>query len=177
MATSFGGQTDTGSESVIAVTIPVSRKGSNVRRPAGTAPDSEEMPAPELVIASDPVLVAAAVQPDLEEEKGVEETGNEAGLTELEAIRQYLSILANRSAPEQAKEVASDALWTTLSGGFDPELRLEIAEALIRSADESFHALLAAHLEKIRDEAVDFDQDDLARQAEQLLKQLDLTDE
>jgi hypothetical protein len=147
----------------------------------GSVPAQAE-PAAETVVRSEPaaeVLVAPLVEPGMEAEPEVaKDTSDEDKLeeTEHEAIQRRLAMLANASAPAHALQASRDALLTTLSGGFDPEVRLEIVSALIRQVDDSYHALLAAHLEDIRSEAMDFGKEDLAGKAERLLKQLDSMD-
>jgi hypothetical protein len=81
--------------------------------------------------------------------------------------------MANPSAPDRALEVSRDALLTVLSGGYALETRLEVARSLVSRVDMAFESLLAAHLEDIRSEARDLGREDLAREAEQLLKRIE----
>ena len=45
---------------------------------------------------------------------------------DLQAMQRHLAVVSNPSAPEKALEVSTAALLTMLSGGHEPELRLEI---------------------------------------------------
>jgi hypothetical protein len=91
---------------------------------------------------------------------------------DLTAIRRHLAVMTSASAPARAQEVSRDALLTVLSGGHDPELRLEVARTLMSGVDPALYDLLAAHLDDIRVEAEDFGFEDLAREAGRLLEQL-----
>ena len=88
-------------------------------------------------------------------------------------LQQHLAVVANPSAPEKAVRVSADALLTALSGGYEPEVRMEIVQGLLRRIDVAYHDLLAGHLEDIRTEAMASGQDGLAREAARTLKQLE----
>jgi hypothetical protein len=88
-------------------------------------------------------------------------------------IRRHLAVVTSSSAPDRARAISRDALLTVLSGGYDLELRLEVVRRLLFRVDTAFESLLAAHLEDIRSEARDFGEEDLAREAELLLKRLE----
>jgi hypothetical protein len=88
-------------------------------------------------------------------------------------LERHLAVVSNRSAPERAVKVSTDALLTALSGGYDPEMRLEIVKGLLGRLDVAYHDLVVGHLEEIRAEAEDFDKKDLVREATRLLRQLE----
>ena len=91
----------------------------------------------------------------------------------LGSLERHTAVLNNPSAPEAALEVSEDALLTALSGGYEPEVRIEIVGVLIDHVDVALHDLLIRHLENLRDEAQDFEKDELVAQAERLLKRLE----
>jgi hypothetical protein len=95
---------------------------------------------------------------------------------DLRPIERHLSVMANDSAPEQATTVSADALLTALSGGYEPETRIEIAGELLDKIDESMLSLLAAHLRDIQQEAQELGKDDIAKAAERMLKRLEPSD-
>jgi hypothetical protein len=88
-------------------------------------------------------------------------------------IEKHLSVLANESAPERATVVSTDALLTALSGGYEPEVRLEIVQALLDEIDVAYYDLLARHLEDIRTEALESGREALARAAAGVLDQIE----
>ena len=92
---------------------------------------------------------------------------------DLRAIRRHLAVLANPASPEEALSVSTDALLTVLSGGYEPETRLEIVKALFETVDASLHSLLAEHVKDLRDEAEAFDDTALVKQATRLLIKLE----
>jgi hypothetical protein len=95
----------------------------------------------------------------------------------LRAIHRHLAVLANANAPERAREVSTDALLTALSGGYEPELRLEIVKGLLGRVPVAYESLLAEHLVDIRAEAEAFGLDDLADKTKRLLRQLELSED
>ena len=137
---------------------------------AATEPVATE--APEAVI----IPVLPVVQPsglDVEPE-ALEPTAEEA-LEPLEALERYMATLAAKASAETKAE-AEDALLTALSGGYEPEVRFRVVRALVGKVDAGLHSLLVEHLESIRSEAVDFGKDELAYEAERLLKSLERTE-
>ena len=72
---------------------------------------------------------------------------------------------------------STDALLTALGGGYEPEVRIEIVKRLLDKVDDSLHSLLAKHVRDIRDEARDFDKEELEKAAEKLLEQLEPSEE
>jgi hypothetical protein len=91
----------------------------------------------------------------------------------VEAIERHLMILANGSSLQEHLGTSTAALLTALSGGYELELRLQIVKGLLGKVDVAYESLLAEHLRHIRDEAVDFGKEDLAKEAEKLLKHLE----
>ena len=96
---------------------------------------------------------------------------------DVRSVERHLAVLHNSSAPERARTVSTDALLTALSGGYEVETRLEIVKELLDEVEESMLSLLAAHLRDIRDEARDFGKEELAKDAEGLLRRLEPSDE
>ncbi|MEE8386238.1 MAG: hypothetical protein V3S01_09995, partial [Dehalococcoidia bacterium] len=138
---------------------------------AATKPVATE--APETVIV--PVLpVVQPSGPDVEPE-AVEPTEEEA-LEPLEALESYMATLASKGVSAENKALAEDALLTALSGGYEPEVRFQVVRALVGQVDAGLHSLLVEHLESIRSEAEDFGKDELAYEAERLLKSLERTE-
>ena len=88
-------------------------------------------------------------------------------------FRSHIAILAGPSISAGDLETSIDALLTALSGGYGPDVRMEMVVALVPRIDESLHSLLAAHLRNVRDEALDFENDRLVWEAERLLKSLE----
>jgi hypothetical protein len=88
------------------------------------------------------------------------------------AIRRHLAVLDDPTAPESAWAVSTDALLTALSGGYELGVRVQIVKALLGRVDAAYNSLLAEHLHAIHREAADFEKEDLAREAKQLLKRL-----
>lgn len=97
----------------------------------------------------------------------------EADADPAETIEDHLAVFSDAASSESARSESSDALLTALSGGYEPELRLEIAKALMGRLDVAYHDLLAGHLEDIRAEAEDFGKTDLAKEATRLLERLE----
>ena len=62
----------------------------------------------------------------------------------------------------------SDYTFSTVGGGYEPELRLRIVRVLVDRVDLALHFVLAKHLEDIEVEAKDRSMRDLAGQAKQL---------
>jgi hypothetical protein len=91
----------------------------------------------------------------------------------LDAIERHLATVGKTGLSEEDRKASEDALLTALSGGYDPEVRLQIVRGLIGSVDPMLHSLLARHVEDILDEARDFEKTALASEAERLLKSLE----
>ncbi len=89
------------------------------------------------------------------------------------AVERHLAVIANASAPPRARRTSEDVLLTALGGGYEPEVRLEIVRGLLGKLDIAYNSLLAKHLEGIRDEARDFDDETLALEATRLLKSIE----
>ena len=87
-----------------------------------------------------------------------------------------MATLARKDASPETKAEAEDALLTALSGGYEPEVRFRVVRALVGTVDAGLHSLLVEHLESIRSEAKDFGKDELAYEAERLLKSLERTE-
>jgi hypothetical protein len=131
---------------------------------------------------SAPTAQLLTVAPLAAEVEGLETEAPEAEApaepeNDLQAMQRHLAVVSNPSAPEAALEVSRDALLTMLSGGYEPELRLEIVQSLLSGIDVAYHGLLAGHLETIRAEAEDFGMEDVERQAARLLQQLEPSEE
>jgi hypothetical protein len=139
-------------------------RSSTVQEPAGI-----HLPANATPIVPDTSVVESADTPEAETEEALLEV--EDGL---KAIHRHLAVLSNPSAPEAALSVSRDALLNALSGGYEPEVRIEIVQGLFLRIDESLVSLLVEHLLDIRDEARDFDREELVNEAERLLKRLDV---
>ena len=92
-------------------------------------------------------------------------------------VHRHLAVLTNNAAPEHAREVAIDSLLTALSGGFAPELRVEIVDTLIPSVDAAYLSLLAEHVWSVRFEARDFEDNALLDETRRLLRRLDAWEE
>ena len=84
------------------------------------------------------------------------------------------AVLDSGSASEDAVSESTDMLLTALGGGYEPETRFVIVKELLDHVDMDLRSLLMRHLEDIRDEARDFDKQELADRAEQLLQRLEL---
>jgi hypothetical protein len=82
-------------------------------------------------------------------------------------------VLAEGATDGEARKAAEDALLTALSGGYELEVRMRIVRALADRIDAGLRSLLASHLEDIRSEARDTGRNDLAEEAEGLLKKLE----
>jgi outer membrane protein assembly factor BamB len=93
------------------------------------------------------------------------------------AIDRHLSVLANASAPERARRVSEDALLTALGGGYEPDVRLQIARELLGNVDVAYNSLLAKHLEDIRIEAQETGNEKVAKKAARLLERLEPSEE
>ncbi len=114
--------------------------------------------------------------PQVQDHERAAETERMMAPDEGDMIGRHLAVLGNSSAPERAVSRSQDALFTVLSGGYDAALRLEVAETLAPRLDSGLRELLRAHVEDIRQEALEFGQDDLTSRAERLLRRLDATD-
>jgi hypothetical protein len=90
-----------------------------------------------------------------------------------ENIRRHLNILADRANSETARRDSVHVLLNTMGEVEDLETRLQIAGELIGQVDISLRALLVEHLETIRDEAKEQGMEDLEKQAERLLSDLE----
>jgi hypothetical protein len=91
---------------------------------------------------------------------------------ELAHIHRHLAVLGNPAAPEKATVVSVDQLLTTLSGGYDLDLRLQVAAALVSRIHNSLSSLLIAHLHHMRMEAQELDLPDVVKDLEALLARL-----
>ncbi len=89
------------------------------------------------------------------------------------SIDRHLAILANASAPEDARRVSEDALLTALGGGYEPEVRVQIVRGLLGKVDVAYNSLLAKHLEHIRLEAQELGNKKVVQEAARLLKNLE----
>lgn len=89
------------------------------------------------------------------------------------SLERHLAILGDRAASDEVRKASQGALFTALGGGYGPDRRLEIARALVSRVDLNLHSLLAKHLEDIRAEAEELGREDLAAEAEQLMKKLE----
>ena len=105
------------------------------------------------------------------EESTVEMPGTSARL------ERHLAVIANASAPARARRISEDALLTALGGGYEPEVRLEIVRGLLGNVDVAYNSLLIKHLEDIRSEAMEFDNEKAVQEAARLLKNLELSRE
>ena len=122
------------------------------------------------------VVIGDASDTDVSKTSEVEETPAETD-DPIRAIHRQMAVLANASAPESAVEVARDALLEALGGGYELDVRVAIVEGMIETVDVAYHSLLAKHLVDIRDEAVEFGQDEIAEEASRLLKRLERSEE
>ena len=89
-------------------------------------------------------------------------------------IDRHLAITAK--APETAPQASQDALLQVLSGAQPLETRLKIVRGLLGKVDVSLNSLLEEHLESIRAEAEADGREELAEEAEELLKSLQVAD-
>jgi hypothetical protein len=87
-------------------------------------------------------------------------------------IHRHLAVLGNPAAPESATVVSVDELLTTLSGGYELELRLQVAGVLVSRIDDSLSSLLVAHLHHMRMEAQELDLPHGVQEVEALLARL-----
>ncbi len=142
---------------------PVEEQIAENLEPAVAQPE-EALTLPATRVVSVPTAAAALQKPDADRLAGTDDDAS--------AMRRHIAVLRNALAPERAVEVSTSALFTALSGGYDLEVRIEIATALLERIDVAYEALLAGHLRDIRDEARAFEKDGLARQAEELLERL-----
>ena len=122
------------------------------------------------------VLAVRVFEPGIDAE-AVAQKKSQPPATELDMIRGHLSLLAGGSAPDDAWDAARDALLTALSGGYDPELRLEMVKALAGKLDVAYDSLLVDHLRDIHQEAMDFEKKGVAQEAERILRQWEPSEE
>jgi hypothetical protein len=153
-------------------------------RPGGVAAPQEEVVAERYapVEAPAPAVQVLTVAPRVPQVEGLAPEAPEAEVPaepedDLQAMQRHLAVVSNPSAPEKALEVSTAALLTMLSGGHEPELRLEIVQRLLPQIDAAYHGLLAGHLEAIWAEAEDFGMEDVAREAARLLQQIEPLEE
>ncbi len=156
-------------------------------RAVPAASGTEEGPAVEPVRAPDSTGTAAIVlagavevdEPEAVEAEAEEETPADVEADEdpLDTIRRHLAVVAHASSPERARSASTDALLTALSGGYELETRIEIVKGLFSNIDNSLVSLLVEHLRDIREEARDFDREELVNEAERLLKRLEPSEE
>ncbi len=130
-------------------------------------PTAEPVPA-----ASIPMLLSGGFDV-VEHPSSDREAAEEEEEDPLQAIERHLMILANGSSPQEDLGASTDALLTALSGGYEPEIRLQIVKGLLGQVDVAYESLLAEHLRDIRDEAMDFENEIVAKEAEKLLKRLE----
>ena len=90
----------------------------------------------------------------------------------LREVSRHLAVLTDAGAPEETRRIAEDALLTALSGGYDADVRLRIANTLVDNVDVAYHSLILKHLESIRDEAMVFGRPDLERKTTRLIERL-----
>ena len=135
---------------------------------AGVGPVEVEEPAADAVgryySATVPVVPETRTV-DVEPAEGAPAVADEQPVR---VIQWHLAQVAEATSSETPPEVSTDALLTALSGGYEPEFRLEIVQALVGVVDEAFHSLLVAHLIDIQAEAEDFEKTDLAAEAKRL---------
>jgi hypothetical protein len=129
--------------------------------------ESADVPLPSVPVVTIAPLVQETPEAMTPEPEAV------ADEDDFQTLQRHLAVLANASAPEKALQVSTDALLTALSGGYDPEVRLEIVKGLLGRIDVAYHALLVGHLEEIRAEAKAFEKADLVREATRLLVQVE----
>ena len=77
------------------------------------------------------------------------------------------------SSPQRTQRGSEHALLTALSQDHSIEVRLKIVKELAGKVDVSLHALLIAHLERIRAEAEEIGKADVANQVERLMSKLE----
>jgi hypothetical protein len=122
------------------------------------------------------LLVPLVPERDAEDSAGNGEelaSGLEDAAREVEG---HLEVLRSRPASQQQRDAAVEAVLTALSGGYEPELRLEMVKALVNHAEDSYYSLLAEHIRDIRSEAEAFQKEELATAAQKLLERLETPD-
>jgi hypothetical protein len=124
--------------------------------------------APVLVGVAELETEVAEIEPSEAEEPSTLEPDDS-----VQAIARHLAILDNPLAHERALSVSADALLTALSGGYEPETRLEMVKALLGRVDVAYHALLVDHLEAIRAETADLGMEILEKEAILLLERFE----
>jgi hypothetical protein len=139
-----------------------------------TEPSPEPSPYVRLVDSTSAMPSTAAPEVHVEQVKEEAPIDVDDGL---QTIHRHLAVLANHSATEKTLAISTDILLTALSGGYEPEVRIEIVKGLLDKADVSLISLLAEHVRDIRDEARDFDRRDLAEEAEKILNRLEPSEE
>jgi ubiquinone biosynthesis protein UbiJ len=92
-------------------------------------------------------------------------------------IKAHLAVMANASAPEEARTVSREALLTALGGGYGPEVRLRIVRGLLGEVDIAYHSLLAKYLGDIHAESEESGDTKVAEEAARLLKSLEPSEE
>jgi len=106
----------------------------------------------------------------------------------LERVDPALALLAVGSLPASTVKPSTpveestptdrvDELLTGLSGGYEPEVRLEMVKELLGQVDVALQSLLVAHLEDIRIEALDLGKEDLAQAARKLMERFERSGE
>ena len=88
-----------------------------------------------------------------------------------------MAVLGDSSSSDQLRKNAESALLTALGGGYEPEMRLGVARALIDEVDEALYSLLAKHLEDIRTEAEELGKDNIVKETKRLLERLEQSKE
>jgi hypothetical protein len=148
------------------------RSGGSPAETAPRGPAEAAAPAPlPVVVFGVPLVAEAEAVVDVAPEEAAE-SSPAAPEEDLQILERHLAVVANRSAPESAVDVSTDALLTALSGGYGPEVRLKIVRGVLPRIDVAFEALLVGHLEEIRAEADGTGAADLAAAAARLLERL-----
>lgn len=129
--------------------------------------ETAKVPASPIVVIEDPASL------DSPEAAGEEDPEPDDPLL---VIRRQMAVFENGAAPDSARSSARDALLTALGGGYDLDTRLEIVTALLGEIDVAYESLLGKHLVDIRDQALELGMQDIADEAERLMKRLEASE-
>ncbi len=149
---------------------PTTNTGGISTRSSSGDPQNVESATDDAVAPSEEGALSGAVVIDSEGEETTEPSMEEAVDDLLEALDKHADTLSNPDATEEARKVAEDALLDALSGGYEPDVRLQVAASLTRQIDVAYFGLLEKQVVAIRDEARELKDEALVKSAEQLLE-------
>jgi hypothetical protein len=127
---------------------------------------------PALLLGAGSSIATPPAAPESSSERAPEDAAADSA-DGIVSIDRHLGIMANPSAPEGKRRESEEALLTALGGGYAPDVRLRIVQALADKVDVALRSLLARHLQDIRDEAREIGRQDVAKEAKRLLKRLE----